>query len=278
MTCPANAASQPRIRSSSVAWPTDSWICRAICSDTEDQVTAPFGAGRRRQQGHRLFAHSPGMAGKVELADELPSPGAVLAPDARVAAALGLAIADGGGRQGGTALADALGDPAPLACRQPLGRVPDLIAGLGYPAPAARATAVTEARSPAFSDSGTDRGSSAQALSQWSWTAGTGAISSGAPARRAEARAVSAALFPGPACPPARQLGGGGETPGRADQRPDADTSPFALAEPLDLAVLGRHRLGRHDHDAGVGIAGAGVEGAGEADSAISITGPEEEC
>ena len=29
---PANAASQPRIRSSSVAWPTDSWIWSAICS------------------------------------------------------------------------------------------------------------------------------------------------------------------------------------------------------------------------------------------------------
>jgi hypothetical protein len=29
---PANAASQPRMRSSSIAWPTDSWICSAICS------------------------------------------------------------------------------------------------------------------------------------------------------------------------------------------------------------------------------------------------------
>ncbi len=40
---PANAASQPRMRSSSIACPTDSWICSDICSPPSSSVVSPLG-------------------------------------------------------------------------------------------------------------------------------------------------------------------------------------------------------------------------------------------
>jgi len=40
---PAKAASQPRIRSSSIACPTDSWICSASCSEPRIRVVSPAG-------------------------------------------------------------------------------------------------------------------------------------------------------------------------------------------------------------------------------------------
>ena len=40
---PAYAASQPRMRSSSMAWPTDSWICSASCSAPRISVVSPDG-------------------------------------------------------------------------------------------------------------------------------------------------------------------------------------------------------------------------------------------
>ena len=42
---PAYAASQPRMRSSSMAWPTDSWICSASCSAPRISVVSPLGHG-----------------------------------------------------------------------------------------------------------------------------------------------------------------------------------------------------------------------------------------
>ena len=55
---PANAASHPRMRSSSTAWPTDSWICSATWSESRITVVTPVGQGGRRQQRLRLLGHA----------------------------------------------------------------------------------------------------------------------------------------------------------------------------------------------------------------------------
>ena len=95
---PANAASQPRMRSSSMAWPTDSWICSAICSPPRISVVSPDGHERRGEQLPGLGGDPGGVAGQVERVDQLPAAGAVLAAGGRVGAALGLPVADRGGR------------------------------------------------------------------------------------------------------------------------------------------------------------------------------------
>src|SRR5690606_28717475 len=56
----------------------------------EDERGGARRALRRPQEGLRLLGDAGGVAEQVELADELPASGAVLAPHARVAAALRL--------------------------------------------------------------------------------------------------------------------------------------------------------------------------------------------
>src|SRR6185503_4703629 len=61
----------------------------------EDQVgRIQRRAGVRRQELPRLFGDPNGVAGEVQLADQLPAARAVLAADARIAPALRLALAD----------------------------------------------------------------------------------------------------------------------------------------------------------------------------------------
>src|SRR3546814_2568408 len=89
-----------------------------------------LGALRRAQQRLRLLGDAGAVADEVELAHQLPAPGAVLPAHSRVAAALGLAVADGGGVDHRPALDQALRDAAALARHEPLLGVPDLVAGL----------------------------------------------------------------------------------------------------------------------------------------------------
>src|SRR3546814_4429627 len=74
-----------------------------------------LGALRRAQQRLRLLGDAGAVADEVELAHQLPAPGAVLPAHSRVAAALGLAVADGGGVDHRPALDQALRDAAALA-------------------------------------------------------------------------------------------------------------------------------------------------------------------
>src|SRR3546814_10975481 len=73
-----------------------------------------LGALRRAQQRLRLLGDAGAVADEVELAHQLPAPGAVLPAHSRVAAALGLAVAAGGGVDPRPALDSALHDAASL--------------------------------------------------------------------------------------------------------------------------------------------------------------------
>ena len=128
---PAYAASQPRMRSSSMAWPTDSWICSASCSAPRISVVSPLGHGGADSRARGLVGDPGGVGLEVELVDELPPAGAVLAARRRVRPPLRLAVADRRRHDPGAALADVLVDAVTLARHEPLGGVPDLVQPLG---------------------------------------------------------------------------------------------------------------------------------------------------
>ena len=92
---PANAASQPRMRSSSMACPTDSWICRASCSPPRISVGLAGRAERRGEQRPGLLGDPRGVRrpGRATSTSSQPR-GAVLPAVARLGAALRLAVAD----------------------------------------------------------------------------------------------------------------------------------------------------------------------------------------
>ena len=114
-----------------MAWPTDSWICRAICSAPRMSVVSPAGHGGADEQGPRLVGDTRRVGLDVDLVDHLPAPRAVLPAGGRVRAALRLAVADRRGHDPGPALPDALVDAVALAGHEPLGGVPDLVHRLG---------------------------------------------------------------------------------------------------------------------------------------------------
>src|SRR6266511_990523 len=86
---------------------------------------------RRGHQRPRLFGHPRGVLAEVQLVDQLPAAGAVLAPVRWVGAPLGRAFADNGGRDAGPALAHVLVDAMPLGGDEPLAGVPDLVDPFG---------------------------------------------------------------------------------------------------------------------------------------------------
>ena len=120
---PANAASQPRIRSSSTAWPTDSWIWSAICSlPRMRSVASSDGQSSAVSSARASSAIRAALPGRSMLADELPAAGPVLAADPRIGAALRLALADRRRAHRGAALDDVLVDPrAPRSRRTTCG-------------------------------------------------------------------------------------------------------------------------------------------------------------
>ena len=122
----------------------------------EDQRGLAGRAQRRGQQRPRLVDDPLAVRGQVELGDQLPAAGAVLAAVGRVRAALRLALADDGGRDAGAALADVLVDAVALARDEPLAGVPDLVAApSAWSAPARCMSPVTATSRSPLSDSGT---------------------------------------------------------------------------------------------------------------------------
>ena len=111
-----------------MAWPTDSWICSASCSAPRIKVGLA-GRARRRRSGAPGPRRRPGprAASQVDLVDQLPATRAVLPACRRVRPPLRLAVADGGRRDAGAALADVLVDAVAFARHEPLRRVPDLV-------------------------------------------------------------------------------------------------------------------------------------------------------
>ena len=129
---PAKAASHPRMRSSSMAWPTDSWIWRASCSLPRMRSTVP---GTHSGAWRSSTASSPmrrALPAQVGLPDELVAAGAELPADAAEGAPLGLPLADRGGRHGHAALHQVLGDAVALAGDEPLLGVPRHEVGVGH--------------------------------------------------------------------------------------------------------------------------------------------------
>ena len=114
-----------------MAWPTDSWICSAICSLPSTSVVSPLGHAGAREQLPGLLGDARRVGVEVDLVDELPAPRAVLAARRRVRPALRLAVADRRGHDPGAALPDVLVDAVTVARHEPLRRVPDLVQALG---------------------------------------------------------------------------------------------------------------------------------------------------
>ena len=127
---PAKAASQPRIRSSSTAWPTDSWIWSAICSEPMIRsVASRLGHCGAVSSSRASSAIAWRVGQQVQLAHDLPAARAELPADARIAAPLRLGLAVHRRLHRRAALADALVDAMALGRGQPLRRVPHVVAG-----------------------------------------------------------------------------------------------------------------------------------------------------
>ena len=214
---PANAASQPRIRSSSMACPTDSWICRASCSPPRISVVSPDGHSGAVSSARASSAIRGACAGQVELVDQLPAAGAVLPAVRRVGPPLGLAVADRGRGDARAALADVLVDAVPLAGDEPLLRVPDLVDALGQVGAgvARRRGGARPAGRPCRTAART-AGRSRTAWPSSPSPAPVGTRSVAGPGTRALAAAICAARAAGRAGRGVGQVGYGVEAPARA--------------------------------------------------------------
>ena len=110
---PANAASSPSTRSSSVGWPIDSWTCSAIWLPSMMTVVVVGGHGIGGQQRGRLLGDARRVARQVEREDRLPA-----ALDGLAAVRVGiragehLAVAERVGDDAGAALGVRLLDAA----------------------------------------------------------------------------------------------------------------------------------------------------------------------
>ena len=221
----------------------------------EDQRRLAARARWRRQQRPRLVGHPGGVGVEVDLVDQLPAAGAVLATRGRVGAALRLAVADRRGHDPGAALADPLVDPVALARHEPLGGVP--APGTGprrrrrrarpsSPSPRRAGRPCRTARHRA------DRSRSRSPTIRSPPSPGAARASRGRP-RHWRQRSRRPARRP-PA-PTSRQVGDGEEPPARPDQGAHAEPGVLRLDDVLDAAVAGGHRLVAAVHHPGVGVA-----------------------
>ena len=216
---PANAASQPRIRSSSVAWPTDSWIWSAICSLPRIRsVASSDGHGSAREQGPGLLGDRGPRCRAGPARGRAPSrgcrtgrgcPGSSAAGSRRSPTAVAFIAAPHSTMCWSTLRA--------LARDEPLAGVPDPVAGLGdVGAVRRRIVRVTPSRRSPFSARLTDHGSSRHSLSQWPGhrrLRGEAEVLAGDEGRRAGDRRR---LLAGSAGGGAADVGDGEEAPARS--------------------------------------------------------------
>ena len=191
--------------------------------------------------------------------DELPAARAGLAAVGRVGAPLRLALADDGGRDAGTALAECAGRcGAPRRRRTTSGCPRCRRSPVDWSPPARCIAPVTPTSRSPFSDSDTDSGSISQAEAQRVDRRGAPHQFTGRSGHQRARRRDRRRSLAGGAGGRGGEVGHGIEAPPGAHQRADADAGVFDVVEFLDLAVARGHRLGASMHDAGVGIAGAG--------------------
>src|SRR6185369_5061273 len=184
------------------------------------------------------------VARQVDLSDELPAAGPVLAADPGIAPALGLVVADRGRAHRCAALDDVLVDPGALGRHEPFPRVPDPMTRLG------EISAVLQHRP----------GDALELVALLGEPDGpwilqplalpvTGRRGLGdQPERlaRHEGRCAGdrRGLLAGPPRGPRADVGDREEAPARADQRTHADAGPLRAIEALDHPVPGAHGLG----------------------------------
>ena len=214
-----------------MAWPTDSWICSAICSAPRISVVSPLGHGGADSSARASSATRAAWAVEVDLVDQLPAPRAVLAAGGRVRAALRLAVADGRGHDPGAALADALVDAVALAGHEPLGGVPDLVQRPRRCRRRARASSPSPARAgrpcrPATRRAGRSR-------TRWPTTPVTGVDRHAAPTRHGRPGRwrwrSRLARSPAARADGVGEVGDGEEAPSRPDERAHADAGVLVL-------------------------------------------------
>ncbi len=243
-----------------MAWPTDSWICRASCSAPRIRVVSPDGHCGALSSSRDSDADPGGLGLEVELLHELPPAGGVLAAGRRVGTALGLVLADRGGHDPAAALADVLVDAVTLAGDEPLLGVPELVLALGH-------VGAVLAHGPGRSDE------QVALVGQRHRERVGGAVAGPRPhhglagqqgrlvatherARRGDLRRPP----PGVPYGAVAEVGDGEEAPPGADQGSDTDARAGVLGERLDLAVARGHGLVAPVHHPRVGVPRPGVD------------------
>ena len=221
-------------------------------------VASRLGHARSGQELPRLLRDARRVREQVELAHELPSAGAELPADARVAAPLRLGLAVDVRLHRRAALADALVDPVALGRGEPLRRVPHVVAGerdvgsvLFHGVRGAdEQVALLCQRHGEWVDLDRVLPMVGARLDRGQLEIGSGDRCAGACDRRRLRSSLPCGLY--------AEVGGREEAPARADEgsHPDPD-GPF-LGEPLDLPVPGVHGLVAPVHDPRVGVSGAG--------------------
>jgi hypothetical protein len=207
-----------------------------------------------------LVGDPGGVAGEIELVDQLPAPRRVLPARGRVRADLRLAVADRHRLDAAAALPDVLVDAVSLAGDEPLRGLPRLEVSRGEVG-----TVLAHRRGRLHEQVALRRQRHAERIDRAVVGPRSGDGGGGREGRRGAGHERAGGsdlrrLPPGPPGGVGRQLGEGEEPPAGPDEGAHAEAGVVVLGHVLDLAVARFHALVAPVHHAGIGVAGAAVE------------------